>query len=177
MLAVRELQSTDIKHIVAYWTGADNHFLAGMGVDPGKIPSASDLGDGLSAQINTPIKEKKAWCIIWEVDGREVGHCNTNPIVFGSHATMHLHMWDSTLRQRGLGAALVTLTLPLFFESLQLRKIICEPYALNIAPNKTLKKVGFDFIRAYKTIPGSLSFEQTVNRWEMSFEKFKSLYQ
>jgi RimJ/RimL family protein N-acetyltransferase len=67
------------------------------------------------------------------------------------------------------------MTLPLFFERLQLKKLYCEPYALNSAPNKSLEKVGFEFIKEYITIPGSLNFEQPVKRWELSYEKFQLL--
>jgi len=171
MLAVRELQTSDISHIVAYWTTAEKRFLEGMGVDPDKLPSPDDFVQMLQAQLTTPLEHKNAWCIIWEVDGQAVGHCNTNPIEFGCQATMHLHMWKPTTRRKGLGTALVSKTIPLFFEHLQLQKLICEPYALNIAPNKTLEKVGFDFIKEYTTIPGSFSFEQPVKRWEMSRER------
>jgi RimJ/RimL family protein N-acetyltransferase len=64
------------------------------------------------------------------------------------------------------------MTLPYFFQNFELKNLYCEPYALNPAPNKTLKKIGFQFVKQYVTIPGSLNFEQEVNRWELKFEDF-----
>ena len=71
-----------------------------------------------------------------------------------------------------MGRQLVKLSLPFFFNLLHLERIWCEPYALNPAPNRTLEKVGFSFVKRYTTIPGSLNFEQEVNRWVLEREDF-----
>jgi ribosomal-protein-alanine N-acetyltransferase len=175
MLSVREMQPADIDAIVHYWLGSDPSFLISMGVDLNKLPSGAQLTQMLSGQLRTPIEQRRSYCIIWEIDGRPAGHCNTNPTVFGYEAYMHLHLWKAVSRKKGLGTALVKMTLPFFFENLKLRKLYCEPYALNPAPNKTLEKAGFDFVKEYVTIPGSLNFEQPVKRWELSCEKFGRL--
>jgi RimJ/RimL family protein N-acetyltransferase len=88
---------------------------------------------------------------------------------------MHLHLWNSSARQKEADAALVKLTLPFFFENLRLKDLFCEPYALNPAPNKTLAKTGFEFVKEYITIPGALNFEQPVYRWQLTYEKYKTL--
>jgi len=88
---------------------------------------------------------------------------------------MHLHLWYTGRRKKGIGTLLIKMALPYFFQKYQLKKLICEPYAFNPAPNKTLEKVGFKFIKTYVTIPGSITFEQKVNRWEMSLEDFQVL--
>jgi RimJ/RimL family protein N-acetyltransferase len=175
VLSVREIQQTDIDSIAQYWLNADTSFLISIGVDLNKLPTWDQLAQMLSSQINTPIEEKKSYCIIWEVDGRPIGHSNTNPTIYGKEAYMHLHLWDNKVRKRGLGTELVKMTLPYFFENLKLRKLYSEPYALNPAPNKTLQKAGFEFVREYTTTPGTLNFEQPVKRWELSYEKFKQL--
>jgi hypothetical protein len=51
--------------------------------------------------------------------------------------------------------------------------LYCEPYALNPAPNKTLEKLGFKFLKTYTTIPGWINFEQEVNLWELKNNIFK----
>lgn len=65
--------------------------------------------------------------------------------------------------------------LPWFFKNLKLKKIYCEPYALIPAPNKTLEKVGFKFVKTYVTTPGRLNFEQPVYLWEITYERFISI--
>jgi RimJ/RimL family protein N-acetyltransferase len=68
------------------------------------------------------------------------------------------------------------MTLPYFFDSLQIKRLYSEPYALNEAPNKTLERAGFELEKEYITTPGSLNFEQPVKRWVMTKERFAALY-
>ncbi len=175
MLNVREIQEKDIEQLTNYWMSADKSFLTGMGCDIEKMPTREKFSDMLHLQLRTPIEQKKGYCIIWEEDGKAIGHSNTNPITFGEEATMHLHLWNSGSRKKGMGTELVKKTLPFYFNNLQIKKLICEPYALNPAPNKTLAKVGFDLVKEYITTPGMLNFEQPVKRWEMTREKFLEL--
>lgn len=174
-ISARELQESDIELVADYWSNASDSYLIGMGVDISKMPSRRIFLERLMEQINSPYEAKKAYCIIWTLDQQPVGHSNVNPIVFGEEAYMHLHMWKRDTRQRGLGTELVKMTLPFFFENLQLKKLFCEPYALNSAPNKALEKAGFEFVKEYVTVPGAVGFEQPVKRWELSREKFMQM--
>lgn len=174
-LSVREIQESDIPLIIDYWFNADDAFLTNLGVDINKIPSKKDWQNMLHEQISQPYYSKKSYCIIWQVSGNPVGHSNVNKIVFRQEAYMHLHLWKNEFRKMGYGTELVKMTLPLFFENLKLKKLYCEPYALNPPPNKTLKKIGFEFVKGYITTPGFLNFEQKVNLWELSYKKFKTL--
>ncbi len=175
MLSVREIQASDIDAIIRYWLESDGAFLQGMGVDLKKMPGRSEWETMLSQQLSQSYEEKKSYCMIWQVDNEPVGHSNVNKIVFGEEAYMHLHLWAAAVRRKGIGTELVKMTLPWFFEKMQLKKLYCEPYSLNHAPNKTLEKVGFEFVKTYTTIPGWLNFEQPVNLWELSYERYKEM--
>lgn len=174
-LSVREITSGDIPLLADYWTKSDPDFMVSMGVDLSKIPPRDELIEMLSQQLSQDYRDKKSYAVIWLVDGKPSGHSNINKIVFGNEAYMHLHLWKNANRKKGLGTELVRLTLPYFFDHFSLKTLFCEPYALNPAPHHTLKKAGFDFIKQYRTVPGSLNFEQEVSRWEMSAEKFTRL--
>jgi RimJ/RimL family protein N-acetyltransferase len=174
-LSVRELQKMDIDLIIQYWLNSEDPFLKGMGVDIARIPDKGKWEEMLLEQLSQPIEEKKSYCIIWQVDNKAVGHSNVNKIIFGEEAYMHLHIWDSSNRKKGFGIEFMKMTLPYFFKSLRLKKLYCEPFALNPAPNKALEKVGFEFVKEYTTIPGWLNFEQPVKLWELSYERFKQL--
>jgi len=175
ILSVREMQLDDIRLIVDYWHQAEAGYLTGMGVDLNKIPSRQEMSEGLTAQFNLSIPEKRSYCMIWELDHQPIGHSNTNPTTFGKTAFMHLHIWDKQIRRMGLGQQFIQLTLPHFFNTLKLQTLYCEPYALNPAPNKTMEKFGFDLVMEYNCIPGSINFEQPVKRWAMSKGKFERL--
>jgi RimJ/RimL family protein N-acetyltransferase len=167
-LSVREIKESDIPLIIDYWFNAEPSFLTGMGVDLAKIPAKENWQPMLTEQILLPYEQKKSYAIIWELNGKPIGHCNVNDIAFGKQAQMHLHIWYAEERKMGLGVQFIKLSLPFFFEHLQLKKIGCDPYALNPAPNKTLSKVGFTLINEYIGFPGSFSFEQPANHWEIN---------
>jgi RimJ/RimL family protein N-acetyltransferase len=175
LLSVREMQAADIEHIVQYWLSADPAFLQGMGVDLSKMPTQTQWIEMLTQQLSQSYQEKQSYCIVWERDGQPTGHSNVNKIVYGESAYMHLHLWNSAIRQKGMGTEFVKMALPWFFEKLHLKILYCEPYALNPAPNKTLEKIGFNFVQKYRTTPGFLNFEQEVNRWELDAAAFRDL--
>src|SRR4029453_12781912 len=67
-------------------------------------------------------------------------------------------------------------TRPVYFEKIQMKDLYCTPYALNPAPNRLLEKLGFDFVKEHRTIPGPSNFEQQVKLWHLSHQKFVRLY-
>lgn len=166
VLSVREMQASDIPHIIRYWLESSPEYMQSLGVDMAKMPAKSDWEQILSAQLTQDYPAKTSYCMIWEADGKPVGHSNVNKIVYGESAYMHLHLWPSDTRRRGWGLRLVQMTLPYFFERLHLKTLYCEPYAHNPAPNKTLAKAGFTFVKTHRTTPGLLNFEQEANLWK-----------
>src|SRR4051812_19229381 len=103
ILSVREITQDDIGTLIQYWFRADHEFLKGMGVDVGKMPSPDQFSEMLERQINTPIESRVSYCLIWELNGRAVGHTNTNPTKYGEEAFMHLHLWNIMDRKKGIG--------------------------------------------------------------------------
>ncbi len=174
-LSVRELQAEDIPLIADYWLNSEPAFLIDMGVDLAKVPTRDDMTAMLTNQLSLPVPERMSYALIWLVNNEPVGHCNVNNIRFGESAYMHLHLWQPAVRQKGAGTELVKRSLPYFFEKLQLQTLYCEPYALNPAPNKTLPKVGFEFVKRHITVPGSINFEQEVNLWKLTRAAYEQL--
>jgi len=175
-LSVREIRETDFESIVDYFLKADKDFLSGMGVDTCKLPKRKEWLKLLSDEYHQSTKNKKTFYVIWILSNEPVGHSNINKIIYGQEAYMHLHMWDTGKRQRGMGGEFLKMSLPYYFDNFKLKKLYCEPYVLNSAPNRRLKKSGFDFIEQYETIPGWLNFHQSVNKWCMGLKKFQLLY-
>ena len=168
LLTVRELTEKDIPLVADYWLNADAIYLTQLGVESTKLPSREQFTAMLHAQLALPYSEKKAYALIWEVNNKAIGHSNLNPIVYGDHAYMHLHIWCAHDRKKGYGLELIKRSLPRYFNNFQLKKIYCEPYALNPAPNNLLHKAGFTLIKEYITTPGSITFKQPVKLWEIT---------
>ncbi len=176
MLTVRELSINDIGAITDYWLNSDRNFLQSIGVDLSKLPDRKTFTDMLTRQYYLPITEKYSCCLIWEYDNIPIGHCNTNPTRYGKDAFLHLHIWEPVMRRKGSGAILLKKSLSFFFERLEIQTLYSEPFAGNTAPINTLAKAGFRFVQEYRTIPGSINFEQPVQRWEMTRTEYKRLY-
>ncbi|PCH73760.1 MAG: GNAT family N-acetyltransferase [Flavobacteriaceae bacterium] len=172
-LSVRRMTRADVPYIVNYWQNASKEQLLKMGALIEKVPSEKVMTSFLESQILLPDVKKESFCTIWLLEGTPVGHCNVNTILYGKQANMHLHVWKPLERNKGYGVQFVKKSLIYFFKDLNLQNVICEPYAFNKAPNKTLEKVGFSFQKEYTTIPGSLNFEQVVKLWSLSNDDFR----
>lgn len=172
-LFVRESNQSDFESLVDYFLKADKNFLIALGVDIPKLPSRSEWLNLLESEYQQTDAQKIFFYVIWLLDGAPVGHSNINKIIFGESAYMHLHLWSAETRQKGMGVEFATLSLPYYFERFQIKILYCEPNALNHAPNNTLKKLGFQFIKQYETIPGWINSHQTVNRWSLDVDSYR----
>jgi RimJ/RimL family protein N-acetyltransferase len=173
-IVVRPIEYKDINALADYWLNSSDEHLIGMGVDLSKLPNRENLISMLNSQLNTPIEQKKSFALIWLLNGKAIGHCNVNQIEYNKQAFMHLHLWEQETSQKGLGIQIIKLTIPILFEALKLQHLFCEPYDLNPAPNKTLERIGFTFIKEHVCIPGYLNFEQPVKLWVYNKEDLTS---
>jgi RimJ/RimL family protein N-acetyltransferase len=170
--SVREMTKNDINLIIDYFLGSSPEFLAGLGVDINKLPGRKDWGRIISDDFEKPLESKKLFYVIWQINNIPVGHSNINDIIFGKEAYMHLHMWHPDNRNKGYGSYFVKKSMAYYFQGFKLKKLFCQPYALNPAPNKTLENAGFEFVKKYETIPGWLNFKQFVNLWVMDSDRY-----
>ena len=170
---VRELTKGDVNLVIDYFLNSTPEHLLRLGVDATKLPPEKEWETIISEDLEQPPEKRKFYYVIWEINDVPVGHSNINDIVFGQQAYMHLHLWNPGDRQKGNGTYFIAGSLQYYFEKFRLEKIYCQPNAANDAPNKTLEKAGFTFIKKYETIPGWLNFKQHVNLWVMEKNKFQ----
>lgn len=175
-LSVRPIHEADFEQIVDYFLKADKAFLVGMGVDIAKLPTRDAWLELLQKEYQHPIEQKSFFYLIWLLNDTPVGHSNINKIRFGEEAYMHLHSWNPPNRKKGMGLQFIKMCLPYYFDLFQLKKLYCEPYALNPAPNKTLQKIGFILLESYETTPGWINFHQPVNRWCLNVAQYQRLF-
>lgn len=154
-----------------YFYKANDRFLRGMGVDRLKLPERAKWLNALLVDHEKPDNKIDRFYLIWLLRGCRVGHSSINRIVPGSEAFIHLHLWNSQLRRGGLGTEFVRRSASFYFERFDLKKLVCEPWAENPAPNRVLEKLGFVFVKRYRTTPGVIAYEQDVNRYELRRSK------
>ena len=171
-LSVREWKINDIEKIVNYWHSLSPKYLKTLGADKSKFPYKEEWKKKLSSEFLKPKEQQNFYYIIWLIDEAPVGHSNIDHIKFGRSAHMHLHLWLSEKRKRGIGYEFLTKSIPYFFDLFELDKLYCEPYAYNEAPNRTVKKLGFEIVKEYETTPGWNTFYQKVNKYKMTKKSF-----
>ena len=167
----RLMQLSESHLVIDYFLSATAEYLNGLGVDPTRVPDRSQWQSRFEQQFALPIEQRKVILVLWELDGRPCGFSSSDKIRFGDEAYMHLHVLEPERRQRGNGAIFVRQTAKLYFEALQIKRLFCEPYALNVAPNRTLQKAGFKYVKTHETVPGPMNFHQPVTRWMIEREQ------
>jgi RimJ/RimL family protein N-acetyltransferase len=161
----RPMQLSETHLVIDYFLNATPEYLNGLGVDPTRVPDRSAWQARFEQQFALPLEQRKIVLVLWELDGRPAGFSSSDKIRLGDEAYMHLHVLEPERRNKGNGAIFVRQTARLYFEMLNLKRLYCEPYALNVAPNRTLQKAGFKYVKTHETVPGPMNFHQPVTRW------------
>jgi RimJ/RimL family protein N-acetyltransferase len=136
-----------------------------MGVARSKLPSREEWISSALRDHDRPKHKKERAYLAWIFDGAAIGHSSINKIEVGEAAFIHLHLWFRERRAAGLGTRFFKLSVARFAEDFSLKRLYCEPFADNPAPNRALLKSGFLFVKRYRTVPGPMNFEQDVNQY------------
>jgi RimJ/RimL family protein N-acetyltransferase len=161
----RPMQLAETELIIDYFHSASPEFLNTLGVDPSRLLDRAQWKARFEHLFALPIEERNFFAIVWEIDGRAAGWSSVDKIVFGHEAYMHLHVLDPARRQSGNGTFFVRESAKIYFATLRISRLFCEPHALNVAPNRTLQAAGFKYVKTHETVPGPLNFHQPVTRW------------
>jgi RimJ/RimL family protein N-acetyltransferase len=157
----------EVEHIIDYFHSAAPEHLELMGVDPTRLPSRPDWRERYRRELALPANERSVFMVIWLESEHCIGFSTADKITFGEQANMHLHIIEPGRRGQGAGVECVRRSATLYFQALQLRRLYSEPNAFNIAPNRTLQKAGFRYLKTHMTVPGPLNYHQAVTRWVM----------
>jgi RimJ/RimL family protein N-acetyltransferase len=164
-LNVREMMLSEVGLIISYFHDASPEHLAMLGVDRSRLPDPAHWRELYRQEYARPNTERRTLMVVWELDAEPIGFSVADKIVHGREAHMHLHIVAPALRRSGHGTACVRLTARLYLGALALERLFCEPNAFNVAPNRTLQRAGFRYVKTYETIPGPLNYPQAVTRW------------
>lgn len=151
--------------IIDYFHRATPDFLAVLGVDRARLPARDAWRAHYASQFAKSVAERESLLVLWQLADTPVGFSTADKIERGARAYIHLHLTDAGYRRQGLGTAFVRATARIYFDTLGVQELYCEPYAFNVAPNLALQKEGFRYVMTHETVPGPLNFRQTVNRW------------
>jgi RimJ/RimL family protein N-acetyltransferase len=164
-LTVREMMGSEVDVIIEYFQKSTPEHLETLGVDPTRMPPVEGWRERLQRQCTLPIDQRATVLVAWLLDDRAIGFSTSDKITFGEQANMHLHVADPERRHQGIGVECVRRSVDLYFGRLKLKRLFCEPNAFNVAPNRTLQKAGFKYLKTHMTVPGPLNYHQAVTRW------------
>ena len=164
-LTVREMMDSEVDLIIDYFQRSTPEHLEILGVDPSRLPPVDGWRDRLRRECTLPADQRATVLVIWLSDGHPVGFSTSDKIRYGEQANMHLHVTEPERRHQGIGVECVRRSVDLYFERLKLKRLFCEPNAFNVAPNRTLQKAGFKYLKTHRTVPGPLNYHQAVTRW------------
>lgn len=167
---VRPMQLSETDLVIDYFHSATPDYLNSLGVDPARLLERAQWTAHFAKLFSMPVEHRPSLFVLWELNGEPAGFSSSDKIVFGEEAYMHLHILHPERRQQGNGTFFVRQTAKLYVETLRIKRLFCEPYALNAAPNRTLQAVGFKYIKTHETVPGPLNFPQPVTRWMIERE-------
>jgi RimJ/RimL family protein N-acetyltransferase len=166
-LTVREMMASEVDVIIQYFQDSTPEHLETLGVDPTRLPPVQSWRERLQRECTLPIEQRTMMLVIWLSDDQPVGFSTSDKIRYGEQAHMHLHVTEPERRHQGTGVECVRRSADIYFERLKLKRLFCEPNAFNVAPNRTLQKAGFKYLKTHMTVPGPLNFHQAVTRWVM----------
>jgi RimJ/RimL family protein N-acetyltransferase len=164
-LAVREMGISEVDIVIDYFHDAAPEHLEMLGVDPTKLPGPSAWRERLHRQFSPPMNEREYLVLLWLLDDAPIGFSSCDKIKYGERANMHLHIAKPERRHQGLGTEFVRRSIEIYFKLLNIKAIYCEPNALNVAPNRTLQRAGFRYVKTHWTVPAPLNYHQAVTRW------------
>ena len=164
-LTVREMLGSEIDLIIDYFQRSTPEHLETLGVDPTRLPPVDGWRDRLRRECALPADRRTLVLVIWLSDEQPIGFSTSDKIRYGEQANMHLHVTAPERRQQGIGVECVRRSVDIYFERLKLKTLFCEPNAFNVAPNRTLQKAGFKYLKTHMTVPGPLNYHQAVTRW------------
>lgn len=164
-ITVRLMTLPETAEIIAYFHTATPEHLEVLGVDPTRLAQATQWQRLYEQMFDQPVDQRSSLLMSWLYDDRFLGFSTADKIRIGQQANMHLHIVDASQRKQGIGAECVRQTVELYFQTLKLKQLFCEPNAFNVAPNRTLQRAGFKYVKTHMTVPGPLNFHQAINRW------------
>lgn len=164
-IAVRELRLDEVAVRISYFHDAADDHLGELGVDRNRLLAPEEWHSWYEQDYARPLDQREQYALAWELAGEVVGFSSVDRLVFGQEAFMHLHITKPERRRTGLGTEFVRRSARMYFDVLGLERLYCQPNAFNVAPNRTLQRAGFRYVRTYETTPSAMNFFQAVTLW------------
>lgn len=174
-LTVRKMEAKELSLVTEYFYESNDEFLESLGTTRSTLPSSQEWEALVEEDMKKPLKDRTALYVLWLLNDKPIGHAFLHNIKYAENGFMYMHLWNKGQRNQGLGLAFVFKTLPIFYDTFELKSIICESKADNKASTKILEKAKFERLYSYEKTPAWINIPQLVNRFELTAERFKNI--
>lgn len=143
-ISVRDFQEGDIPFVLNYWFHSPEGFVESMGANPQKMGSEDQMEKGLRNKVlqNRNIKTSKLNALTITHNGKPIGVHVINPLVENDHGIFHAHIWEPTMRRKGVGVYSYPQALKVFMDRFNLKKIVFKTPVQNTGALRVKEKLG-----------------------------------
>lgn len=145
-ITVREPTLEDAPAILSYWYDSSPDFLEGMGVDFSKLPSREEFQATLEQKFKSGLSPdgQKLNVLIVCADENAVGFHTLSPFTEGESGVFHAHIWDKSMRGKGIAVESYPLACRAFIEKFRLKKVLFKTPIQNKGALRIKAKLGLE---------------------------------
>ena len=138
----------DVHAQAKYLYESSPDFLTEIGFDLDKLPTRdiyiNNLQQRIKAQIERPDEDKRYATMVGKLNDNAIGIVVLVPDENPETAHAHFHIWDESLRGKGLGKPLLQNGLKLLMDHQKRRTAFIEPHFENKPMNRLMEKCNFE---------------------------------
>ena len=149
-LTIRPFQVKDIDSQMDYLYDSSNDFLESIGFDTNKFPGRKihkkRMVEKLESRDKLPFNEQQHFVVVAQLEQKVMAMVVLNPDEDSTSAHAHFHIWDESLRGKGLGAQILKSGLKLLMIHQNRNFALIEPHRENKRMNRLMEKCGFEYM-------------------------------
>ena len=161
-ILLRPYTIADIKYQISYLYDSPIEFLKEIGFDPSKFIGREEHQEKIAQRLNENSPDDFS-SMVAELDGEVIAIVHFHR---GDDPKAHFHIFDQSLRGKGLGACILKPALLILMNKHGLEEIKIEPKFDNLAMNKLMVKCGFQLIGT-TTYSGAVTLDFKANSYKV----------
>jgi RimJ/RimL family protein N-acetyltransferase len=144
LVSIRELSTAEVPFILDYWLNSPPGYLESIGVDPAKLPPRAEFERSLREKCEWPVAKRGVLVIIYR--GQAVGFHTLHPIAEGDYGIFHAHLWDESVRDRGIATVSYVKACHIFLNRFGLKRILFKTPIQNKGSIRVKEKLGIRYL-------------------------------
>lgn len=143
-IEIRDFSVSDIPEILNYWFRSPEGFIERIGVDPSKLPKEEEMKRSLleKCEANSALPSSKMNAVVILYNGEPIGFHTLSPYTEGDSGIFHAHIWDQSLRGKGIAQHSYIKAARVFMERFELKKLVYKTPVQNTGAIRVKERLG-----------------------------------